>query len=269
MRRTLVSCCLALLVLGGLFAAPGSAKSPKPLLPNLVPLPPSTLVGPFTGVLDAFGYAYPAPVVINGCLPDETARRGALRCLRYDTTAANRGVGPLEIAYRFEPPATNAYQVVHNMDGSTSDRFAVASEFHPTHAHFHFESFYVTSLWRYSEGGRIGKKPVTSGNKSGFCPEDSGGGSGDRTYGCLTEYRMGPSGPEQVVGISAGWYDTYRVHLPDQYLEITDVPDGRYLLEVELDPDDNIRESHERDNKVCVLVRLKGDDAMPGGTVSC
>lgn len=270
MRRTLASCCLALLVLGGL-VAPGGAKSlaPRQLLPNLVPLPPETFVGPFTGLLDDFGYAYPAPVVVNGCLPDETARRGAMRCLRYDTAAANRGSGPLEIAYRVEPPETNAYQVIHRGDGTTVDRFAVASEFHPTHAHFHFESFYVTSLWKYEGGKRAGRKPVTSGNKSGFCPEDSGGGSGDRTYGCLTEYRMGPSGPEQVVGISAGWYDTYRVHLPDQYLEITDVPDGRYLLEVELDPDDNVRESNERDNKVCVIVVLKGDDATHDGTVSC
>ena len=254
--------------------APGRAKSPAPLLPNLVPLPPATFVGPFTGLLDTFGYAYPAPLVVNGCLPDETARRSALRCLRYDTAAANRGTGPLEIAYRVEPPETNAYQVVHNQDGSTTDRFAVASEFHPTHAHFHFQSFYVTSLWKYAGGKRVGRKPVASGNKSGFCPEDSGedeapGPQSESTYGCLTGYRMGPAGPEQVVGISAGWYDTYRVHLPDQYLEITDVPDGLYLLEVELDPDDNVLESNERDNKVCVLVRLKGDDATHGGTVSC
>ena len=267
MRKTLASCCLAVLVVLGLIA-PGRAKSPAPLLPNLVPLSPAGVVGPFTGVLDSFGYAYPAPLVVNGCLPDETARRGALRCLRYDTTAANQGPGPLEIAYRTEPPETNAYQVIHRRDGTTVDRFAVASEFHPTHAHFHFESFYVTRLWKYAGGRRVGAKPVASGSKSGFCPEDSGG-DGPRRYQCLTEYRMGPAGPEQVVGISAGAYDTYRVHLPDQYLEITAVPDGLYLLEVELDPDDNIAESNEHDNEVCVLVRLKGDDAGLRGKVAC
>jgi hypothetical protein len=258
-RKTLASCCLAALVVLGLMA-PGRAKSGL-LLPNLVPLPPSTLVGPFTGALDSFGYAYPAPVVVDGCLPDETVRNGARRCLRFDTTAANRGRGPLEIAYRVEPPETNAYQVIHSKDGSTVDRFAVASEFHPTHAHFHFESFYVTRLWKYAHGRKTGAQPVATGNKSGFCPEDSGGGSGERTYGCLTDYRMGPSGPEQVVGISAGWYDTYRVHLPDQYLEITGIADGLYLLEVELDPDGNVVESNERDNETCAVIRLKGDDA--------
>ncbi|MFN2589044.1 MAG: lysyl oxidase family protein [Actinomycetota bacterium] len=270
MRRALASCCLALLVVGGL-VAPGGAKSlrARALLPNLAPLPPSTFVGPFTGRLDSFGYAYPAPFVVDGCLPDEMVRRGAARCLRYDTAAANQGRGPLEIAYRVEPPETNAYQVIHRADGTTVDRFAVASEFHPTHAHFHFESFYVTSLWKHSGGNRVGSRPVTSGSKSGFCPEDSGGGDGEGTYGCLTDYRMGPTGPEQVVGISAGWYDTYRVHLPDQYLEITGVPDGTYLLEVELDPDDNVRESNERDNVVCVLVRLDGAEATHRGTVSC
>src|SRR3712207_5127587 len=126
MRKTLVSCCLGLVVLLGL-VAPGTAKQPKPLLPNLTPLPPTTLIGPMTGALDSFGYAYPAPVVVNGCLPDETARNGALRCLRFETAVANTGRGPLEVAYRVEPPQTNAYQVVHHAGGTTSDRFAVAS----------------------------------------------------------------------------------------------------------------------------------------------
>lgn len=261
MRKLLVSCCLGLAVLGGL-VAPGAAKQPRPLLPNLTPLPPATLIGPMTGALDSFGYAYPAPVVVNGCLPDETARNGALRCLRFETAVANTGQGPLEVAYRVEPPDTNAYQVIHHAGGTTSARFAVASEFHPTHAHFHFKDFYVTRL--YKPGS---PKPVTSGSKSGFCPEDSGGAQ--RNYSCLTEYRMGPAGPEQVVGISAGSYDTYRVHLPDQYLEITDVPDGRYVLEIELDPDDNVAESNERDNKVCVSIRLTGDQAELEGRTRC
>lgn len=265
MRKTLVSCCLGLVVVLGL-VAPGGAK-PQALLPNLVPLPPGTLVGPMTGTLDSFGYAYPAPVVVNGCLPDETVRNGALRCLRFETAVSNLGRGPLEVAYRIEPPATNAYQVIHNADGTTSDRFAVASEFHPTHAHFHFKDFYVTRLWKAVDGRKAGSKPVTSGSKSGFCPEDSGGG--ERNYSCLTEYRMGPSGPEQVVGISSGSFDTYRVHLPDQYLEITDVADGLYVLEVEIDPDDHVAESNERDNKVCVVIRLTGDQAALEGRTRC
>jgi hypothetical protein len=220
-----------------------------------------------TGMLDSFGYAYPAPVVVNGCLPDETVRNSALRCLRFETAVANTGRGPLEIAYRVEPPATNAYQVIHHVGGTTSDRFAVASEFHPTHAHFHFKDFYVSRLWKYAGGAKAGTEPVTSGSKSGFCPEDSGGA--EHNYSCLTEYRMGPAGPEQVVGISAGSYDTYRVHLPDQYLEITDVPDGRYVLEVELDPDDHVAETNERDNRVCVVISLTGDDAELDGRIRC
>ena len=263
MRKTLASGCLAVMAVLALVSS-GSAKSPGLLLPNLVPVPPTNLVGPFTGTLDDFGYAYPAPIVVNGCLVDEIARNGALRCMRFETTAANRGRGPLEIAYRVEPAATNAYQVIHRADGTTVDRFAVASEFHPTHAHFHFKDFYVTRLWRYANGRKLGRQPIVSGSKSGFCPEDSGG-AGERRYSCLTEYRMGPAGPEQVVGISPGSWDTYRVHLPDQYLEVTDVPDGRYALEIELDPEDNVSESIETDNVTCVVIELKGDNARVQG----
>ena len=225
------------------------------------------MVGPITGPLDSFGYAYPIPLVVNGCLPDEIARNGARRCLRFETTAANEGTGPLEVAYRIEQAATNAYQVIHRTGGTTTDRFAVESEFHPTHAHFHFKNFYVTRLWRYADGRKVGRLPVTSGSKNGFCPEDSGG-SGSR-YSCLTDYRMGPAGPEQVVGISSDSWDTYRMHLPDQYLEITDVPDGRYVLEIELDPDDNVAESNDQDNLACVVIELNGEDARSIRSLPC
>ena len=129
-------------------------------------------------------------------------------------------------------------------------------------------AFYPTSGGQPHDTGTLGGAPVTSGSKSGFCPEDTGGG-GQRRYSCLTDYRMGPAGPEQVVGISAGAWDTYRMHLPDQYLEITGVPDGRYVLEIELDPNDNVAESNERDNLACIVIGLKGDDAHALGSLPC
>ena len=89
-------------------------------------------------------------------------------------------------------------------------------------------------------------------------------------YSCLMDQEpsAGP-GSLQVVGISAGWMDIYGAALPDQFVEITGVPDGTYVLEIELDPNNVFKESVETDNKVCTLLELRGTDAQPLKTVRC
>jgi subtilase family serine protease len=43
--------------------------------------------------------------------------------------------------------------------------------------------------------------------------------------------------------------------LPDQYIEVTGVPSGLYVLQTIADPDDTIREANEHNNCGSVLVR--------------
>ncbi len=250
---------IACLCLALLSAAPARSSGAKPpvLLPDLVPLAPGQVWGPQTGQVPSFGYGYPAPpLAVGGCLIDEIIGRGARRCLRFETVVANQGRGPLELTYRVEAPAPGAYQTLYSKDGSTRQRFATTSEFHPTHAHFHLSGFYVARLWAAGGSG----KRVAEGEKSGFCPED-GSGDGEARYSCLGDYRTDEIGVGQVVGISSGWTDSYRMHLPDQYIEITGVPDGRYLLEIIIDPLDVIAESDEEDNRACALIALRGEEA--------
>jgi hypothetical protein len=159
-----------------------------------------------------------------------------------------------------------AIQRIYRTDGSYGDRFAVRSELHPTHAHFHVQDFYVSRLWKTGPGAeRIGDGPVARGDKNGFCPEDTeridgAPDDGRRHYSCFT-----PDEPDQrgfqVVGISAGWQDVYPASLPDQFVEITGVPDGQYVLEIELDPHDVFVEADDSNNRVCVLVSLRGSGA--------
>jgi hypothetical protein len=267
---------LSFLVVALATGAPVHAASPTArsgdLLPNLVPLVPTQLHPPRTDVLP-FSTTTLAPVVIDGCLAEEIVRTGALRCLRFDTRIANVGPGPLEVAYTVDGPDVRALQRIYRRDGSFRERRAAGSEFHATHTHFHIKDFYVSRLWRLAAGGeRVGAKPLARTLKNGFCPEDSSNyGGGEARYGCRSDLEYG-NGVRQIVGISSGWMDIYGYNLPDQFLEVSEVKPGRYLLEITIDPNDNFRESDELDNSVCAEIKLSADEASvlrerrcPGG----
>jgi hypothetical protein len=254
----------ALLVLGPTTSAPAAPRV-KRLMPDLAPLPPDEVSGPVTAFMMPLGAD--APVVIDGCVVDEKVRKGAARCLRFDGIVANRGRGPFELAFEVDASQrrATATQRIFYADGTSLDRFATETEYHPTHLHFHVKDFYVASLWNSDEtGARIGVEPVAVGDKSGFCPEDSAPlkdeSEGNGHYSCFTDEERGV-GPWQIVGISAGWKDIYRYELPDQYVEITGVEDGFYLLELRIDPNDVFTESNEKNNVTCALIELRGPNA--------
>lgn len=254
----------ALLVMGPTASAPAAPRV-KRLMPDLAPLPPEEVSGPVTTFMVPLGAD--APIVIDGCFVDEKVRKGAARCLRFDGIVANQGRGPFELAFEVDASQqrATATQRIFRTDGSSMDRFATETEYHPTHLHFHVKDFYVASLWSSDETGvRNGAEPVAIGDKSGFCPEDSAPlvekDEGNPHFSCFTEEERGP-GPWQIVGISAGWKDVYGYSLPDQFVEISGVEDGFYLLELRIDPDDVFAESNETNNVTCALIELRGTEA--------
>ena len=244
--------------------AAGAAKPSNPLvLPNLMPLAPKHIVGPVTGQLELGWFTNPVPVLVEGCFPEETARSGARRCLRFDTHVANAGAGPLEVAYVVRGSGTRALQHIYLEDGSFKVREATASDFHATHAHFHIDDFYVSRLWAAEEGRVEGDEPVAMTTKNGFCPEDTEAfeSGSPPYYRCMLDNRT-EGGPHQIVGISSGYMDTYGYALPDQYVEITGVEDGEYILQITLDPNNDFSESSETDNSICLGISLAGDAAL-------
>ncbi len=245
-------------------AAPAAEESPL-ALPDLRMIAPEEVMGPRTGPL--FGFTDP-PFVIEGCYPDEIARRQARRCLRFDTIVGNFGEGTFEVAYEVDlsKSLATAYQHLFREDGTYIERYATRSEFHPTHVHFHIRNFYLARLWRSTPtGGRLGEA-LSGGSKNGFCPADVDEIEGSeqnepRQYTCFTDWEMSGLTPSQVVGISAGWLDVYGYALPDQYVEISRLGDGYYALEIDLDPNNVFTESDETNNAVCVVLLLQGSTA--------
>ena len=245
-----------------------AARPPRDLLPNLVSLPPRN----FRFATGAY-YADPGMSPFDSCYPEERVEDGARRCLRFDQIIANTGSGPFELRYRMDGLASDQplVQRVYRSDGSTRDREADTYEFHATHAHFHYRNFAQSRLWAAdARGRRVGRAPVVTGKKNGFCMIDvenvAWGRKGDaaRAYyfpRCNVPTETDGTETYLVNGISVGWADIYNWFLPGQYLDVEGVPDGYYVVETVTDPGNTVVESNETDNVMSVLIRICGDRA--------
>jgi hypothetical protein len=143
---------------------------------------------------------------------------GYRRLLRFDTVVMNRGGGDLVVGDRSDP----------------NNPYAPHFVFHSCHGHYHIKDFSTYELLTLD--GTL----VVAGTKQGFCFEDSfkyedGGKSSG--FDCHDQ------------GISAGWGDWYYKQLVGQWIDITGVPEGRYLVRVSLntgDPDPLFDEGEDR-----------------------
>ncbi len=169
--------------------------------------------------------------------------------LRISTATPNSGTGPLEL--RASSTAPGVSQRVFRDDGTSWDRYAGTFTFHPGHQHLHFDNwlnFYLRSALTNDGVGEI----VVSGDKTSFAIID------------LTRYDATlPGSPASsqyggglVQGLSVGWADVYGANLTDQWIDVSDVPAGRYWLEAIVDPANSILESNESNNWARILIDL-------------
>jgi hypothetical protein len=128
-------------------------------------------------------------------------------------------------------------------DPTTSPLF----EFHSCHGHFHFEDFAAYRLI-----GPTGL--VAAGFKFGFCLLDS--------FQFDPAANPAPAFDCDFQGLQAGWADVYSRGLDCQWVDVTDVPDGAYTLEVEVNPARVIVESDYTNNVVSIPVVI-GDPIGP------
>lgn len=120
----------------------------------------------------------------------------------------------------------------------------------PCHGHYHFEQF---ALYRLLDGSGL---QVVISRKFSFCLEDTARfrdtANPNRRYSC---------GGTQ--GIQAGWADIYDPAVPCQWLDITGLPGGNYIIETIVDPQNLIAESNEGNNVTRLAVTLPSDCVAP------
>lgn len=245
-------------------------KNPvRRLLPDLVYRPQRNV----TFDLD-LAFFEPAPPPGSSCYTSETDEDGATNCLRFDQVMANDGEGDLETQL-FVPHDPNdtehhSYQRIYYSDSREhyDDVLSNDWEFHPIHDHYHVQNFAQTTLWQMdSQGRRAGSEPLRVGHKISFCIADieldawGEKGNGSRTYNapdCLVPFKSDGQFDYYLQGLTRGWGDVYEYYLPGQYIEVSGVPDGTYILETFVDPDDHLIEADDSNNCGTLLVKISG-----------
>ena len=152
----------------------------------------------FTSQMEIVDRLFEAP----SCALEEGAVGGTgyRRILRFDSVVINGGDGDLIVGDRSDP--VNPY--------------AQFFEFAPCHGHYHIRDFSVYELLN-SAGTTL-----VAGHKQGFCFEDSFKYAGGKSKG----YNCG------FQGITSGWGDWYYKQLTGQWIDITGVPEGDYVVRV-------------------------------------
>ena len=116
---------------------------------------------------------------------------------------------------------------------------------HGCHMHYHsFEVFVEYDLLSV-DGAK-----VAEGHKASFCLEDSICDAG--TFGT---YRCGG---RTAQGISVNCGDLYTRYLDCQWIDITGIPDGYYIIQVKINPTKLVIESDHRNNIVQCKMELRG-----------
>jgi len=136
------------------------------------------------------------------CAIQEGAVGGAgyRRILRFDTVVINGGNGDLIVGDRSDP----------------NNPYAAFFVFATCHGHYHIRDFSVYELLD-TDGTRL-----VAGHKQGFCFEDSFKYAGNRSNGFNCGFQ----------GITSGWGDWYYKQLTGQWIDITGVPEGDYIVRV-------------------------------------
>lgn len=161
--------------------------------------------------------------VTEGC-----AVAGRRRLLRFDTVVKNHGPDDFDL---------------ESITGPVPEDF-VSNEWYEwgsCHGHHHLRGFTTYQLLDAS-----GTQVVT-GRKQAFCLLDSARFEGDLPGKFTCDHQ----------GITVGWQDDYPAYLDCQWLDVTDVKPGRYVLRIVIDAAEIVPGNDPTDDVAEIPVRIK------------
>jgi hypothetical protein len=209
-----------------------------PLLPDIFPW-----------ASEADGYFYGYRVTDGTTLPGRTL-------LEFSSAIANDGLGPMYLRggqVNNDGTQTVLQRIMHE-GGGFHEVVAGTFTYHPAHSHIHFDDYGSYKLKQVLPGGGVWPE-VASGAKVSFCLIDV-----DQYNLSLPNARPvstpSPFSCGQTQGISVGWADVYGQGTDGQWIDVTDVPEGQYWLEVVVDVNNRLQESDETNNTLRILIDL-------------
>ena len=160
--------------------------------------------------------------IAEGCI----VASGTRKLLRFDTGTVNSGTADLAIG---DPTANACFM------------------YSQCHGHYHFRGVGHYTLYQPD-----GVTVAAVGHKQGFCLED-----------VIPNPQLNPPPANPAVlynctsqGLHIGWEDIYPNDIDCQWIDVTDVPPGNYILSVEINAEHFLPESNYDNNEARVPVTL-------------
>jgi hypothetical protein len=182
------------------------------------------------------------------------------RLLRFTTIMVNRGPGAFEVrGHRTSSQNRMAIdQVIFNEAGGSRRRStsAVGRYAGDGHDHWHVQRIMTYELYRVDNPAT-----VRGGAKTGFCFLDTTAWRLSLPYARQSPYYQESwcgtrSTLTNRVGISVGWGDRYPWDFAFQWIDITGLPSGRYIVRSTVDISNHYRETNNFDNCTWARVRI-------------
>ena len=202
------------------------------------------------------------------------------RRLRFSAIIVNAGAGPFEVRGTRKCDGCtrmSTEQYVKRTNGTWRHFPTLAEQRYATsdsHHHWHVIDMESYDLYALDAASTVG--PL-SGKKEGYCFFDGEhrrphlpGSPRNPVYsfwGC----GFSPNDQKTRVGLAVGWGDIYPWNFAGQFIDVTDVPDGHYLVCITADPKGYFLESDDSDNQSWSKVSLAGDTVTVSswGRTSC
>lgn len=244
--RRLLTLLMALALAASPFPVPRAAVALEPLLPDI-------------------GMLAPKDFSIQ-------SRPKGVRWLRFDTVVVNVGPGLFEV-YGYGPvdgmerPVRQRIQ--DGAGGWTSfDTQATMFFAGDGHNHWHVRDFQDWTIARVNDPANVLKR----GAKTGFCFWDNfpypAGGRPAVYHPSTTSACMQRTDGTVPMGMSVGWGDEYPSSIAFQYIDISGLPNGDYVVTLEADLDKEFFEADDTNNTSWATIRItrKGVTVLSTGT---
>ena len=180
--------------------------------------------------------------------------------LRFTAEIVNLGRGPFELsaqrASADEQTMTQVQQHILNQAGDWRSVPVDTTMYFAGDGHLHW---HVRDLEQYHLESIDGAATLGVSAKGGFCFSDNR----------LEQAALADAPPEPHyqscgmandlavdMGLSVGWGDIYAADLPDQYIDITDIPPGDYRLRATADPNQLFVEQDTGNNATSIVLKL-------------
>jgi hypothetical protein len=187
------------------------------------------------------------------------------RLLRLSTHFINAGPGPLELRASRKSTSQISMAVtqrIRRSDGTWRIQPTTANAYYAGDGHDHWHIAQVQDMALLRSDGRW-----IRGAKIGFCFFDTGrylpSTPGSPVIRGYFEASCGRrSALSSKMGISIGWGDKYQWSLPYQWIDVTGVGGGTYLIRTTADPLGQISEASEGDNCGWASVSFSGTGSI-------